>query len=219
MKNRMHLKNRIERNTKTKKLRIRNIRITTKGLFIFLVSFSVFSLVLGIVFYVLTSGSDKETINEVVQNNFVVKDSYNYLKMLQDSILENTFNIFLIWILGISVIGLIGVLFIYFCEIFSIGFTIASIISTYNVKGIVATLIYLIPTKILYVMVLFVLTFYAIKMSYLIIRLCFSKDEINIKSAMNRYFKVLIFSFLVMIGISMLKVFIDPIFIKLFTKL
>lgn len=219
MKNRMHLKSKVKRRVKTKKFSLKNIRITAKGLFIFLLSFSVFSLVLGITFYVLTSSSDKEAINEVVQNNFDIKDSYNYLKLLQNSILENTFNVFLIWILGISVIGLIGVLFIYFCEMFSIGFTIASIISTYKIKGIFATLIYLIPSKILYVMVLFILTFYAIKMSYLIIRLCFSKDQINIKNAMNRYFKVLVFSFFVMIGISMLKVFVDPIFIKLFTKL
>ncbi len=51
------------------------------------------------------------------------------------------------------------------------------------------------------------------------IKLLFTKEEINIKRDMNKYFKVLLFSSIVMIGISMLEVFIDPILIKLFTNI
>ena len=75
------------------------------------------------------------------------------------------------------------------------------------------------PSRILYLIVLFLLTFYSIKISYKIIKLCFTKEEVYIKKEIKVYFKVLLFFFITMIGISFVEVFIDPTFIKLFTKL
>ncbi len=214
---RMKLKN---NNTKNKiTFSIKNIKFNTKNFFIFLMSFSIVTIILGIVFYFLISSSDKEAVNTVVMNNFRIKSNYDYLRLLKDSIFKNIYNISLIWILGLSIIGVVGVIFLYFCEMFSIGFTIASIISTYKVKGLVGVLVYLIPSKICYVIVFFILSYFAIRISYKMIKLLFTKEEINIKRDMNKYFKVLLFSSIVMIGISMLEVFIDPILIKLFTNI
>ena len=81
----------------------------------------------------------------------------------------------------------------------------ASIISTYKAKGIVGILV--------------LLSYFSIRISYKIIKLLFRKDEIKIKKDMQKYFKVLLFSTIVMVGISMLEVFVDPFFIKLFTKI
>ena len=67
--------------------------------------------------------------------------------------------------------------------------------------------------------VLFILTFLSIKISYKLIKLCFTKEDINIKKEISKYFKVLLFSFIMVIVISMLKVFVDPFLIKFFTRI
>lgn len=209
---RMNLKNR------SKKFNIR-FKFNSKNLFIFLVSFSILSFIIGILFYFLVSSDDKSSINSVVINNFKIKSSYNYLLILKNSLLSNTYNIFLIWVLGISVIGIIGVLFIYFCELFSLGFTTSAMFYTYKGRGILAFLCYAFPSKIIYVILLFLITYFAIKISYKVFRLCFTNDDINIKLEIKKYFKVLLFVWILVVCVSILSVFVDPIFIKLFTKL
>ena len=65
---------------------------------------------------------------------------------------------------------------------------------------------------------LFIITFLAIKISYKIILVCFSKQEINIKKEIEKYIKILIIAFIFVIVISLAKAFIDPMLIKLFTR-
>ena len=78
---------------------------------------------------------------------------------------------------------------------------------------------YIFPSKIIYIITLFLLTFFAIKISYKLIKLCFTKEEINIKTEIEKYFKILLFSFITILFITLTTVFIDPLLIKLFTKL
>lgn len=219
---RMNLKN-SQLKTKNKKnkrrINLKKVRFNTKNLYVFLLSYTLFSFVIGIIFYFFLNSSDKDIINTNINNYFKIKDSYNYLNLLKESFLSNTYDIFLIWILGLSVIGIIIVLFLYFCEMFSIGFTLTSIISVFKTKGVIGILIYLVPSKILSIIVLYILTFFSIKISYKIILLLFSKKEINIKKEVTKYFKVLLFSFFAMILVSILEVFIDPMLIKIFTKI
>ena len=210
----------LTRTTKRNKIfNIKNVKLNSRNLFIFLVSFSIISLLLGIIFYFIMSSGDKESVNSAVMNNFKISNSYNYIKLLKTSIASNTYNVLLIWVLGISVIGIIANIFIYFCELFSIGFNISSIISIYKSKSLVGVLIYLFPSKIVYILMMFVLTYFSIKFSYKIVLLCFSKKSIDIKKDMHKYFKVLLFSWIVTVLISLLNVFIDPVFINIFTKL
>lgn len=213
---RMNLKG---NNNRNKIFNLKKIKLNSRHLFVFLISFSIISIILGIIFYFIMSSSDQETVNSVVANNFKISDNYNYIKILKDSILSNTYNIVLIWLLGISVVGAFASIFIYFCELFSIGFTISSIIATYKSKSIVGILVYLIPSKIVYIIVMFILTYFSIKFSYKIISICFLKNNIDLKKEMHKYFKVLLFSWIVIIGVSLLSTFVDPIFIKAFTKI
>lgn len=210
---RMNLKNK-----RFKKNRYK-ISINSKTLFIFLLSFSIVSIIIGISFYYIMSSQDKSIVDKIVKQNFTIKDNYNYLKLLKDSILSNTYNIFILWILGISIIGIIANIFIYFCQLFSIGFTIGSIISIYKTKGIIGSIIYLIPSNIIYTVSLFFMTYFSIKFSYKIIETYFLKKEINTKIEINKYLKVLIFCWLLVITASILQVFIDPFFTKLFTNI
>ena len=207
------------KNKKVKKLKLKKIKLTSKNLFIFLISFSLVTLILGIIFFYFLNTEDKTLITTNIENYFQIKENYNYLTLLKDNLLKNTFNIFLIWILGISTIGVLATIFIYFCQIFSLGFTIGSIFYKYQAKGILGMFCYIFPSKIIYIITLFLLTFFAIKISYKLIKLCFTKEEINIKTEIEKYFKILLFSFITILFITLTTVFIDPLLIKLFTKL
>lgn len=206
------------KNKSFKKLKFNKIKLTSKNLFLFIVSFSIITLIIGIIFYFLMSSTDKEAVNSSINNYFTIKNSINYLNEIKNNILSNTYNVFLIWILGISVIGVLACIFIYFCEIFSIGVALASIFNIYNIKGIIASICYLFLSKACYLIMLFILTFLAIKISYKIILVCFSKQEINIKKEIEKYIKTLIIAFIFVIVISLAKVFIDPMLVKLFTR-
>lgn len=197
----------------------KNIKFNSKNLFVFLISLSIVAFILGIVFFYIISSSDKELVNNVVMNNFKIKDNYNYLLILKDLILSNTYNTLLIWLLGISVIGIIANIFIYFFEIFSIGFTISSLINIYKSKSIIAILIYLFPTRLLYIITMFMLTYFSIKFSYKIISVCFLNKNIDLRVEMKRYFKVLLILWILVVGICMFGTFVDPILINFFTKM
>ena len=205
-------------NLKRKRV-LKKVKFTSKNLFIFLISLSIISFILGIVFFYIMSSSDRETVNSVVINSFKIKESYDYLSIFKDTFLLNTYNTLLICTLGISVIGILFNIIIYFYELFSIGFTIGSIIEIYKTKSILRILIYLFPVKVLYVIIMFLLTYFSIKFSCKIIKVCFFNSNINLKECMKRYFKILIVLWIIMIGISLLEVFINPILIKAFTKL
>lgn len=207
------------KNKKIKTFKNIKIKLTSKNLFIFLISFTIIALITGIIFYFLLSAEDKTIVNTNTSNYFLINDNISYIKELKENILNNTYNIFLIWILGISVIGIIANIFIYFCELFSIGFTLASIFNIYKAKGIIATICYLLTSKIILIIIMFILTFFSIKISYKIIKQCFTKEEINLKKEITKYFKILVISFIIIIAISMLKVFIDPFLIKFFTSI
>lgn len=208
----MNLKNR-----NLRRLKLIRFNFNSKNLFIFLLSFLVVSFIVGVCFYFFLNTSDKELFTKNILNLFSISDNYNYFSLLKDSILKNVFSLFLVWILGISVIGVLFVLFIYFFHIFSMGFTVASLFGEFGLKGVIASFCYLFPSKICYLVVLFLVCLFSIKLSYKIIKLCFTKEEVNIKNDMRRYFNILLVSFFIVVAISLMEVFIDPFFIKLFT--
>ena len=200
---------------KKKKLKLKKIpkiKFSSKNLFIFLISLFIVGLLTGIIFFLLMNNIDKNSI--IDSNQYFNIDNSNYITSFRNNLLENTFNIFLIWILGLSVIGVIFVIIIYFFHAFSLGLTLASIVTKYKLKGIIGIFCYIFPSKICYLLILFLLSFFSIKISYKIIKVCFSKEKIDIKQDINKYFKILLFSFISILLISLLKIFIDPIFLN-----
>lgn len=194
-------------------------KLNRKNLVVFLISFFIISLIIGILFFFYLNDTDTETIKNNIRGYFTIKEEYNYLKLLKDSILETSFNIIKIWLFGISVIGIVIVLFLFWAESFSTGFSLAAILKTYGIKGILGAFTYLFPTRLVYLLIFFILSLFAIKISYKIIMLLFFKKEVDINNEMRRYFKILIFSLILGVFYSLLEVFISPIMIKIWTFL
>ena len=63
---RMNLKNTSLKRKRNINLKFNNIKFNSKSLFVFLISFSIVTLILGIIFYYLISSQDKETVNNIV---------------------------------------------------------------------------------------------------------------------------------------------------------
>lgn len=190
-----------------------------KTYFIFLISLFVVSVVIGIIFFTVLNNSSKDEIVTEVNSYFKVSSSYNYLKILLDNLKNNFLNCFLIWILGISIIGVFIIIFLYFMEGFSIGFIIAAIFSSYKYKGIIGSLLYLFPSKIIYLLIMFILTFFSVKFSYSLTKNIIKKEEISLNIVFKKYLKILGVCLIFSLLCSLLETFINPFMIKAFTFL
>lgn len=202
---------------KYKNIKINLNIFTKKNYFIFLISLFILSIIIGIIFFCYINTNDKTIISSNIKNYFTIAKDYNYLSTLLDSIKNNIFTVIIIWILGISIIGIFFTIFLYFVEGFTLGFSISSIFFAYKVKGIIGVFSYLFPTKIVYICLLFLLTYYSIKFSYDMINYFFLKKDISLQENMKKYLKMLLLCIIVATICSLLEVFINPLMIKLFS--
>ena len=210
------MKMKLKNSTRLRKRFKLNIKLNKRNIFIFLISFLVISFISGIIFYLNLNLNDKDVINKNINSYFVLKDSYDYVSLFLKSNFNNIFNTGITWLLGISIIGIALVLFIFFSSFFSLGFSISAIISIYGVKGILVSLCYLLFSKILVLLNTFIITFFAINISIKLFKVCFLKDEINIKEEIRKYNKILLFCLCLSIISSIFEVFIDPFMIKIY---
>jgi len=197
--------------------KVGNIKLNNKNLVIFLASLFLVSIIIGIIFFTYINTNDKETLDQSIKNVFEIPSTIEYFNILKTNFKDYTFDYILIWLLGLSVIGIVIVIFLFFTEGFSLGFALAGIFHTYGIKGTIAAFSYLFPTKIIYLLGLFIITFFASKISYKIIKMLFSKKEASIKNDMQKYTKILIICLILATLTSIFKTFIDPFMIKFFT--
>ena len=193
--------------------------LNKKTYFIFLISLFVIGLTLGIIFFVLLNNAGKEEIVNNVNSYFTLSDNYNYLSILLDSFKNNFSNVILLWLLGISVIGIFIIIFLYFMEGFSIGFIISSIFYSFKYKGIIGSILYLFPGKLLYLLIIFILTFFAGVFSFNLIKNIIKKEEQTLNIYFRKYLKILGLCLILALLVSFLETFITPLMIKVWTIL
>ena len=121
----------------------------------------------------------------------------------------------LIWLLGISVIGVPIVLFMFFSKCFILGFSVSSIIVNYKIKGVLFSLVYIFPHQVINIIVYGLLTVYSIIFSLRILFLLFKKNDFNINLAFNRYFKIFILLFILLLVSTLYEIFLSPVILKL----
>lgn len=199
-----------------KKINLKIDLFTKKNYFIFLVALLIVSIITGIIFFILLKNEPKTDLVTSFNNDYSLKDSYNYLNILFSYLKNNLFNALLIWILGISVIGCLFSLFLYFMEGFSLGIIISTIIYQYKYKGILGIFLYLFPSKLLYLINFFILTYFSILFSINLLK-SMTKTDDNLKIRFIKYLKILGFCVILMIVISLLETFVTPFMIKAFT--
>lgn len=188
-----------------------NIHIN-KNLFVFLLVLVIVGITAGSLFSVLISNNDKTLVAGYLNDflNNVKTNKLNYSNSLINTFIFTLGCGLLIWILGISVIGFFIVLFILFLKTFIIGFALGSILISFKFKGIIYSLIYIVPHHIINIFIFMLLSAYALMVSYKLISSLKAKKPIDFKIIMNRYLIILLFSSIVLIITSMYEVYIVP---------
>jgi len=195
----------------------RNFKLNKKGI-IFLSFISIIGFLFGSIFILIITNSDKELVKEYIYNFIKSTNHINYLTILYNNLSSNILFIMIVWILGISIIGIPINIFYLFFKNFTIGFTLTAFTLKYSLKGLILGFFYLIPHNIINMFLYILITYYSINFSFKLIYFIFKKENINIKPIINRYFKVLLFSIIIIIITSLYESFILPnIFNKLYT--
>lgn len=193
--------------------KLKKIFSVNKRVFVFLLGLMFIGVIFGSSLPIFLNNEDKVLVSEYL-SNFVsqINNGYDSLFLFKNSLINNGIFAFLIWILGVSIIGIPIILFLFFFKSFVFGFSISSIIVNYGFKGILFSFSYIFPHQVINLCVYGVLTNYSLIFSIKLIGMIFKKVDFNIRGAFNRYFRIFIFCFLVLILSSLFESFISPLF-------
>jgi len=192
-----------------------------KKMYIFLAIFTLVGIIFGCVFITMLNDIDHQLVSRQLQDFFlqIKENNINYKEGFINSISTNLLSTVFIWLLGISIVGIPIILFLLFLKGFTTGFSIAVIVKTYHVKGILGAITYVFPHHILSLLLSIILTFYAVNFSIKLFSYLFLKKSIDLKQAMQKYSKILGFCLIGFVLTSLIESFLSPIIMKLFTNL
>lgn len=194
-------------------------RNTKRRLFKILMIMTVISFVFGVFYVAVISNADKSLIKNSFEQFFegIHNNHYNQVDALIKCLLSNVLLTFLVWILGISIIGIpVSILYLIF-KSFVFGFSFSSIIYTYGVKGIMPSIIYSFPLLI-NLIIIFLLTFYAVNFSQKLYLLLFKRKDINLNRMVKVYSKFLVILLIIMSISCFISSYVVPILINSFTN-
>lgn len=188
--------------------------------------FVIFIVVLGIIsgslFLMVLNENDKsEVINEI--STFMANintNNINNLNSFKNSLIEGMILIILSWILGMSIIGVIFNIFFIYMKSFTIGFSISSFILLYKYKGILSSLIYVIPSQLINILIILILGVYTLLFSKYLFKMIFLKDKtVNLGKFFKKY--VLVFGICIILCLvsSLCEAYLLPSLLKVIIKL
>lgn len=188
--------------------------------------FVIFIVILGIIsgtlFLMVLNENDKsEVINEI--GTFMTNintNNINNLNSFKNSLIEGMILIILSWILGMSIIGVIFNIFFIYMKSFTIGFSISSFILVYKYKGILSSLIYVIPSQLINILIILILGVYTLLFSKYLFKMIFLKDKtVNLGKFFKKY--VLVFGICIILCLvsSLCEAYLLPSLLKVMIKL
>ena len=199
---------------------LNNIKFDKKYVFFSMV-IVILGIITGSIFIVVLNSADKSLVTEYISS---FMDNIKNNNIIVNDIIKNVFiNNFLV-ILIISIIGFTFFLFpinilILFYKSFIIGFSLASIILTYNIKGILISLVYIFPHLIINILLFSLLTAFTLKLSIKMINYIIKKKEVNMRIYFNKYMYILILSIIIISITSLYESFIVTYLLKLVVKI
>lgn len=188
--------------------------------------FVIFIVILGIIsgslFLMVLNDNDKsEVINEI--STFMANintNNINNFNSFKNSLIEGMILIILSWILGMSIIGVIFNIFFIYMKSFTIGFSISSFILVYKYKGILSSLIYVIPSQLINILIILILGVYTLLFSKYLFKMIFLKDKtVNLGKFFKKY--VLVFGICIILCVisALCEAYLLPSLLKVMIKL
>ena len=199
---------------------LNNIKFDKKYVF-----FSMVLVILGIItgslFIVILNSTDKNLVIEYITDfiDSIKNNSINNIDIFKNTLLINYIIIIIISIIGFTYFFFPVNIIVLFYKAFIIGFSLAAFILTYKFKGILLSIIYIIPHSIINILLFSLLVSFTLKLSINMIKYIIKKKEVNMRGYFNKYlYMFLIFIFLITLT-STYESFIVPKLIKLFVKI
>lgn len=187
-----------------------------KNLFVFLFVLVMTGLFAGALFSVILSDSDKKMVSDYL-NNFLLNlssDKINFNVSFFNTLIFTLGFALIIWIFGISIIGVLLVLPFLFFKSFILGFSVGSILINFKIKGVILSLIYIVPHHAINILVYILISAYSIMISYRMVTCMFKKKSFDFKLFMSKYSFILIFSLIILFITSLYESFILPYVLK-----
>ena len=196
--------------------------LPNKKLNLFVIFIVVLGIISGSLFLMVLNENDKsEVINEI--STFMANintNNINNLNSFKNSLIEGMILIILSWILGMSIIGFIFNIFFIYMKSFTIGFSISSFILVYKYKGILSSLIYVIPSQLINILIILILGVYTLLFSKYLFKMIFLKDKtVNLGKFFKKY--VLVFGICIILCVisSLCEAYLLPSLLKVIIKL
>lgn len=196
------------------------IKVNKKTLLFFTILL-IIGIIAGSIFMAILSETDKKLVTDYFNNYIsnIENNKLNYLESIKNGLFNNLLYIIIIWILGISIIGIPIVTIMFFIKSFTLGFSIASIVFNYKLKGCLLNFINIFPHQMIYFLIYMLITTYSIFFSLKMINSIINKKNMDFKIMINKYVKILIISVIaITIGI-IIETFITPLLIKIIIPL
>ena len=181
----------------------------------------ILGLIFGSIYITILGKSEKTLIINSVGNYFneIKGVSFdNGINVFKNSLISNLLYNISMWLLGLSAIGLPVIIIMVFFKSFVLSFSVSSIIAKYGFKGILGALLYIFPSPLITGIFSIILGTYSMIISVKLIRSAFTKQTINFKSFMGKYFFILLISVLVSVLCALIDAFASPYILKLFTN-
>lgn len=187
-------------------------------LILFLIGISIIGVIFGSLFITIISRQDQSLVQSYMIEfmNAIEKGELNYINAIQNTLVGNMIFTSIIWLLGISIIGIPITIFLYFTKSFMIGFSVASFILNYKLKGILYSILYIFPHHLINLIAFTLLMVYSLKFSYYLLNSILKKKTIHFKNLINPYLGVLIVVVITLLLTSLYETFAVPYFLKFF---
>lgn len=196
------------------------IKVNKKTLLFFTILL-IIGIIAGSIFMAILSETDKKLVTDYFNNYIsnIENNKLNYLEGIKNGLFNNLLYIIIIWILGISIIGIPIVTIMFFIKSFTLGFSIASIVFNYKLKGCLLNFINIFPHQMIYFLIYMLITTYSIFFSLKMINSIINKKNMDFKIMMNKYVKILIISVIAIVIGIIIETFITPLLIKIIIPL
>ena len=189
--------------------------IKTKLFKSLLVSFFI-GIFIGIICFILLSSNEKISLSDDLTNytNLIQEGNFEYFPSLIKSFISSYKYLVLIWIFGIVFFCSLLIPFIIVYRGILLGFTISSIIYVFHIKGILYSLIMLIPSTIIIEFILILISYYSITFATKSFNAIKKDKTINLRHFIKNYFYIFLILSLVTLLSSVYEIYIGSNIIK-----
>ena len=181
----------------------------------FMLVIVILGIITGSLFIIILNSSDKNLVKEYIETYITNFDTNN----LYNNLMLNFSSVILISIIGFTYFLFPFNILILFYKSFVIGFSISSIIMCYKIKGVLLSIVYIIPHHILNILFLSLLTAFTTKLSIKMINHIIRKQNVDLRMYLNKYLCMLLIVSILFILTTLYETYIIPHLIKFLTSL